>query len=51
MILFGSMRVYIKVNNSWVAASKVYKKTNNSWVQQTDLTNVFDSGTHYKYVT
>ena len=39
--------VYIKVNGSWVAATAVYKKVNGSWVQQTNLTNVFDSGTNY----
>lgn len=38
----------IKVNGSWVTASKVYKKVNGSWVQQSDLTNVFDSGTNYR---
>lgn len=40
-------KMYIKVNGSWVEASAVYKKVNGSWVLQTDLTNVFDSGTHY----
>ena len=38
---------YIKVNGSWVEASAVYKKVSGSWVQQTDLTQVFDSGTNY----
>ena len=37
----------IKVNGSWVAASKVYKKVNGSWVQQSDLTSVFDENTNY----
>ena len=41
--------LYVKVNGSWVEAAAVYKKVNGSWVQQTDLTNVFDSGTNYKY--
>ena len=40
--------MYLKVNGSWVAASKVYKKVSGSWVQQSDLTNVFDSGTNYR---
>ena len=40
--------MYLKVNGSWVAATKVYKKVNGSWVQQSDLTAVFDSGTNYK---
>lgn len=39
---------YIKVNGSWVLASKVYKKVNGSWVEQSDLTSVFDSNTNYK---
>ena len=41
-------KLYIKVNGSWVEATTVYKKVSGSWVQQTDLTNVFDSGTNYK---
>jgi len=41
--------MYVKVNGSWVEATAVYKKISGSWVQQTDLTNVFDSGTNYKY--
>ena len=40
-------KMYVKINGSWVEASAVYKKVNGSWVLQTDLTNVFDSGTHY----
>lgn len=44
----GDTTMLIKVNGSWVAASKVYKKVNGSWVQQSDLTNVFESGTNYK---
>ena len=39
--------MYLKVNGSWVAASKVYKKFNGAWVAQTDLTAVFESGTNY----
>ena len=39
--------MYLKVNGSWVAASKVYKKVNGSWVQQSDLTSVFAAGTNY----
>lgn len=44
----GGTTMLIKVNGSWVTASKVYKKVNGSWVQQSDLTNVFESGTNYK---
>ena len=40
--------MYMKVNGSWVEVSAVYKKVNGSWVEQTDLTNVFVSGTNYK---
>ena len=39
--------LYVKVNGSWVAATKVYKKVNGSWVQQSDLTTVFQNGTNY----
>lgn len=38
---------YIKRNNQWVTVTKVFKKVNNSWVEQSDLSNVFDSGTNY----
>lgn len=38
---------YVKRNGSWVTASKVFKKVNGSWVEQSDLSNVFDSGTNY----
>ena len=41
--------LYIKLNGTWTAATAVYKKVSGSWVQQTDLTNVFNSGTNYKY--
>lgn len=44
----GSTEVmYLKVNGSWVAATKVYKKVNGSWVEQSDLTNVFTEGVNY----
>lgn len=49
-VVIGSVAqdtMYLKVNGAWVEASAVYKKVNGSWVLQTDLTNVFDSGTHY----
>lgn len=38
---------YLKVNGVWKEVT-VYKKVNGSWVLQTNLTNVFDSGTNYK---
>ena len=40
-------KAYIKVNGTWTECT-VYKKISGSWVQQTDLSNVFDSGTRYK---
>ena len=43
----GTTTMYLKVNGSWIAASKVYKKVNGSWVQQYDLTSVYVSGTNY----
>ncbi len=43
----SSTELYLKVNGSWVQASKVYKKVSGSWVEQSDLTNVFDSNTNY----
>lgn len=39
--------MWFKVNGSYVAGSKVYKKVNGAYVEQTDLTQVFDSGTNY----
>ena len=39
--------IYFKDNGSWVVATKVYKKVNGSWVEQSDLMNVFSSGTNY----
>lgn len=41
-------KAYIKVNGTWVQCSGVYKKVNGAWVLQTDLSNVFDSGSRYK---
>lgn len=43
----GSETIYFKNNGSWVAATKVYKKVNGSWVEQSDLSNVFESGVNY----
>ena len=39
--------IYFKDNGSWVQAAKAYKKVNGSWVEQSDLTQVFASGTNY----
>lgn len=40
-------KIMIKINGSWVEASKVYKKVNGSWVQQSNLGQVFDSNINY----
>ena len=50
VVISGSVQtqtIYFKQNGAWVAASTVYKKANGAWVQQSDLSNVFDSGTNY----
>ena len=39
--------MYIKLNGTWVPATAVYKKVNGTWVQQSNLTNVFESGVNY----
>lgn len=39
---------YIKQNGNYVLARSVYKKINNVWTLQTDMNNVYDSGTNYK---
>lgn len=39
--------MYVRANGEWVEARKVYKKVNGAWVEQTDLTNVFESGVNY----
>ena len=44
----STQTIYFKNNGSWVAAAAVYKKVNGSWVQQSDVTNVFQSGVNYR---
>lgn len=44
----GSDSLYFKDNGNWVQATKAYKKVNGSWVEQSDLTQVFQSGTNYR---
>ena len=39
--------VYSSSSGGWTEVVKAYKKINGSWVEQTDLTNVFSSGTNY----
>lgn len=42
--------MYLKVNGSWIEAAEVYKKVNGNWIKQTDLSNVFNAGTNYKFI-
>lgn len=44
---FGSGGVYVKVSDSWVMVSKIYKKQNNAWVEQSDISNIFETGKIY----
>lgn len=39
--------LYVKQNGSWVEVVTAYKKVNGAWVEQSDLTQVFSSGTNY----
>ena len=39
--------LYVKLNGTWQLVQSAYKKINGSWVQQSDLTQVFQSGTNY----
>ena len=43
----SSQHLYLKIDGSWREAVKVYKKVNGSWVEQTDITQVFQSGVNY----
>lgn len=40
-------KLYVKQNGSWVEVVTAYKKVNGAWVEQSDLTQVFSSGTNY----
>ena len=44
---FGSGGVYVKVSGSWVMVSKIYKKQNNAWVEQSDISDIFETGKIY----
>lgn len=39
--------LYVKMNGTWTAVTTAYKKVNGSWVEQSNLANVFSSGTNY----
>ena len=43
----ASNALYANENGSWVQVTKAYIKENGSWIEQSDLTNVFSSGTNY----
>lgn len=43
----ASDKVYFKRSGAWVEASKAFKKIGGVWVEQTDIENLFDSGTNY----
>ena len=40
-------KLYFKSSGAWVQATKAYKKVNGAWVEQSNLSTVFDSNTHY----
>lgn len=44
---FGSGGAYVKVSDLWVTVSKIYKKQNNAWVEQSDISNIFETGKIY----
>lgn len=44
----GQDEFYFKANGSWIKATVVYKKVSGSWVEQTNLSNLFESGVNYK---
>lgn len=39
--------LYVKVNGSWVQVATAYKKVNGSWQEQSDISQVFQSGVNY----
>lgn len=43
----GNYTIYLKVNGSWITASKIYKKIDDRWQEQSDLSNLFDSDKIY----
>ena len=43
----SSVKIYLKVNDTWRQYSKVYKKVNGSWVEQSDLSSVFSTTANY----
>lgn len=43
-----TQKIYFKDGSTWREAAAVYKKINGVWVQQSDLSNVFQSGVKYR---
>ena len=43
----ASPELYVKVNGSWVKVATAYKKVNGSWQEQSDISQVFQSGVNY----
>lgn len=43
----ASDKIYYKNGGAWIEANKAYKKVNGVWVEQTNISNIFDSGTNY----
>ena len=45
----GSEKILFKSSGSWIEGTKTYKKVNGVWVEQTNLSNVFESGVNYHF--
>lgn len=43
----GNYTIYLKVNGSWITASKIYKKIDDRWQEQSEFSNLFDSDKIY----
>lgn len=39
--------LYVKANGSWVQVATAYKKVNGSWQEQSNISQVFQSGVNY----
>ena len=44
------VKIFVKINNSWIQGSKVWVKTNGTWVEQNSSTwtTIFDTRTNYR---
>lgn len=43
----STVSLSFKSGGQWVTVAKAYKKVNGAWVEQSDLTTLFNSSTHY----